>query len=202
MSNLLRKLPVLAALALSFTLSLPAFAGAASDALKTKHTALTDLVSRPKTAESERKIDEVFDEVFDYDSLAKATLKDSWDDRSPAERSDFSALLKELVRNAYRRNIKKTLGYGVEYVSELDGEAGKVVHTVATNSHNKREDPVNIDYVLHQVNGTWRIADIVTEGSSLVRNYRNQFRKVIQKHSFEELLKRMKAKRDKGGDVD
>jgi phospholipid transport system substrate-binding protein len=201
MSNLFRKLPGLAALALSFTLSLPAFAGAASDTLKAKHTALTDLVSRPKTTENEHKIDEVFDEVFDYDSLAKATLKDSWDDRSPAERADFSALLKELVRNAYRRNIKKTLGYGVEYVSELDGDAGKVVHTVATNAHNKREDPVSIDYVLHQVNGTWRIGDIVTEGSSLVRNYRNQFRKVIQKHSFEELLKRMKAKRDKGGDV-
>ena len=41
----------------------------------------------------------------------------------------------------------------------------------------------------------------MTEGSSLSKNYRNQFRKVIQKHSFEELLKRMKAKRDKGGDV-
>lgn len=202
MINILRKVPVLAALTLTLTLSLPAFAGAATDTLKAKHSALTDLVGRAKTSDNEQKIDAVFDEVFDYDSLAKATLKDSWDERSPAERAEFSALLKELVRNAYRRNIKKTLGYGVAYVSELEGEAGKVVHTVATNTHNKREDPVSIDYVLHQVNGTWRVSDIVTEGSSLVRNYRNQFRKVIQKHSFEELLKRMKAKRDKGGDVD
>jgi ABC-type transporter MlaC component len=36
----------------------------------------------------------------------------------------------------------------------------------------------------------------------LARNYRNQFRKVIQKKGFDELLKRMKAKRDKGGDVE
>ena len=44
----------------------------------------------------------------------------------------------------------------------------------------------------------------MTEGSSLARNYRNQFRKVIDKKGFDELLKRMKAKRDKGdkgGDV-
>jgi phospholipid transport system substrate-binding protein len=51
------------------------------------------------------------------------------------------------------------------------------------------------------VDGKWQIYDIVTEGSSLIRNYRNQFRRVIEKKGFDELLRRMKAKRDKGGDV-
>jgi phospholipid transport system substrate-binding protein len=38
----------------------------------------------------------------------------------------------------------------------------------------------------------------VTEGSSLVTNYRNQFRRIIKKNGFPELIKRMKAKLDKG----
>ena len=170
--------------------------------VKGKHTELTELVTKAKSAEDEKKLDAAFDAVFDYDDLARATLKDSWDQRSPSERTEFTKVLKDLVRNAYRRNIKKTLGYEVDYKGEQDAETGKVVRTVARNKKNLREEPVTIDYVVHQVEGKWLISDIVTEGSSLARNYRNQFRKVIQKKGFDELLKRMKAKRDKGGDVD
>lgn len=196
-----RKLPGFAALALAISLSLPAFAAEAESFVKGKHAELTELVTKAKTADDEKKLDAAFDAVFDYDGLAKATLKDSWDQRTPAERAEFTTLLKDLVRGAYRRNIKKTLGYEVDYKGESDVESGKIVRTVAHNKKNVREEPLSIDYVVAQVNGKWLINDIVTEGSSLSKNYRNQFRKVIQKQGFEELLKRMKAKRDKGGEV-
>lgn len=198
---IIRKAPLLATLALALSLSLPAFAAEAENFVKGKHTELTELVSKAKSKDDEKRLDAAFDAVFDYDGLAKATLKDSWDQRTPAERAEFTAVLKDLVRNSYRRNIKKTLGYEVDYKGEQDGDAGKVVRTVAHNKQNAREEPVSVDYVVHQVDGKWQIYDIVTEGSSLIRNYRNQFRRVIEKKGFEELLRRMKAKRDKGGDV-
>ncbi len=187
-------------------MAFPAFASVAGDFVKSKHVTLTELVSKAKTKEDEKKLDAAFDGVFDYDGLAKATLKGNWDNRSADERTQFSAVLKDLVRNSYRRNIKKTLGYEVEYLGEQEidlAEDGKatVVRTKAKSKTNSREEPVSIDYVVHQVNGNWEIYDIVTEGSSLIRNYRNQFRRVIEKKGFDELLKRMKAKRDKGGDV-
>ena len=197
----IRKTPLLATLALALSLSLPAFAAEAENFVKGKHSELTELVSKAKSKDDEKKLDAAFDAVFDYDGLAKATLKDTWEQRTPAERADFTLVLKDLVRNSYRRNIKKTLGYQVDYKGEQDGDAGKVVRTVAHNKGNAREEPVSIDYVVHQVDGKWQIYDIVTEGSSLIRNYRNQFRKVIEKKGFDELLRRMKAKRDKGGDV-
>jgi phospholipid transport system substrate-binding protein len=198
MTHIRRKIPVLASLALVLSLSLPAFGAEAESFVKGKHSELTALVTKAKSADDQKKLDAAFDAVFDYDGLAKATLKDSWDQRTPGERTEFTSLLKDLVRNAYRRNIKSTLGYTVDYKGEQDGEVGKVVRTIAHNKSNTREEPVSIDYVVHQVDGKWLIADIVTEGSSLARNYRNQFRKVIEKKGFDELLKRMKAKRDKG----
>jgi len=201
MTIIRRKVPVLASLVLVLSLSLPAFGAEAENFVKGKHTELTELVTKAKSAEDEKKLDAAFDAVFDYEGLAKTTLKDSWEQRTPAERAEFTTVLKDLVRGAYRRNIKKTLGYEVDYKGEQDGDAGKVVRTVARNKKNAREEPVSIDYVVHQVGGKWLIADIVTEGSSLARNYRNQFRKVIEKKGFDELLKRMKAKRDNGGDV-
>jgi phospholipid transport system substrate-binding protein len=201
MTNIRRKVPVLATLALALSLTLPAFGAEAENFVKGKHTELTELVSKAKSADDQKKLDAAFDAVFDYEGLAKSTLKDSWEQRTPAERAEFTRLLKDLVRNAYRRNIKNTLGYAVDYKGEQDADPGKVVRTIAHNKNNVREEPVSIDYVVHQVEGKWLIADIVTEGSSLARNYRNQFRKVIEKKGFDELLKRMKAKRDKGGEV-
>jgi phospholipid transport system substrate-binding protein len=201
MITIRRTSKVIAAFAFALSLSLPAFGAEAENFVKGKQTELSDLVSKAKSAEDEKRLDGAFDAVFDYESLAKSTLKDSWEQRTPGERAEFTALLKDLVRNAYRRNIKKTLGYEIDYKGEEDGDTGKVVRTVAHNKKNVREEPVSIDYVVHQVDGKWLINDIVTEGASLAHTYRNQFRKIIDKKGFDELLKRMKAKRDKGGDV-
>jgi ABC-type transporter MlaC component len=49
------------------------------------------------------------------------------------------------------------------------------------------------------VAGGWRVFDIVTEGSSLVHNYKHQFRRVIKKHGLAGLLKRMRAKLEEEG---
>ncbi len=177
MTNIRRKVPVLATLALALSLSLPAFGAEAENFVKGKHNELTELVTKAKSAEDQKKLDAAFDAVFDYDGLAKATLKDSWEQRTPSERTEFTTLLKDLVRSAYRRNIRNTLGYEVDYKGEQDGEAGKVVRTIAHNKKNAREEPVSIATWSTKSKGKWLIADIVTEGSSLARNYRNQFRK-------------------------
>ncbi|MEP7051659.1 MAG: ABC transporter substrate-binding protein [Pseudomonadota bacterium] len=201
MITIRRSSQFLAALAFAVSLSLPALGAEAESFVKGKHTELTELVSKAKSADDEKKLDAAFDAVFDYSALAQATMQGSWDGLTPAQRADFTTVLKDLVRSAYRRNIKKTLGYAVDYKGEEDGASGKIVRTVAHNTKNTREEPVSIDYVVHQVDGKWLINDIVTEGASLAHTYRNQFKKIITKHGFDELLKRMKAKRDKGGDV-
>ena len=40
----------------------------------------------------------------------------------------------------------------------------------------------------------WRIYDVLIEGVSLVKNYREQFEDIIAKSSYEKLLQDLKAK--------
>ena len=42
----------------------------------------------------------------------------------------------------------------------------------------------------------WLIYDILIENVSLVANYRSQFDRIIRSSSYEELVKRLKTKRD------
>jgi phospholipid transport system substrate-binding protein len=126
--------------------------------------------------------------------LARESLAEHWEERTPAERAEFASVLKRLVQNAYRTNLKKTLDYQVTFEPEQPIDKGVLVRTTAKHKKNKREEPLSVDYAVHRVGSGWRVFDIVTEGSSLVSNYRSQFRRVIKKKGFEQLLKDMKKK--------
>jgi len=187
--------------ALSLLLGLSATASAeegADGALKAKQTELTAQLKKGKGADA-KKVDQLFDEILDYDALAKDSLGSHWDERSDAEKKEFQDVLKRLVKNAYRKNLKKTLNYEVTYDGVSEAKNGVLVKTVAKHKTNAREEPVHIDYAMHKRDGRWVIGNIVTEGASMVGNYRAQFGRVIKKSGFPELMRRMKKKADKDG---
>src|SRR5881296_1505420 len=72
--------------------------------IKDKHAELTPLLKK-KSGQNDHKIEAIFDEILDYDTLARESLGDQWEGRSDAERKDFQALLKQLVQKAYRENL-------------------------------------------------------------------------------------------------
>lgn len=184
----------IALLLLLFTLAPAALAGAAEDYVKAKQTELTTLIKQPRTPASDTKLVALFDGLLDYEALAKDSLAAEWDKRTPDERKEFQSLLSTLVQRAYTKGIRDTLDYDVTFRGEVEGKAGRVVQTVATHKTDKRKEPVHIDYVVRQAGSVWRVVDIVTEGSSLVANYRNQFRRVIEQKGFAGLLEKMRAK--------
>lgn len=194
---MLSRRTLLATLAASLLLAapLPAWAAPGAEAtLKAKQAELVSLVKKNDNA----KLDRAFDDILDYSALAQESLGELWGERTATERADFQKLLTELVRGAYRKSIKRTLSYDVEYKGETQIESGTLVRTVAKSRENAREEPISLDYGMHEVGGRFRIRDIVTDGASLVSNYRNQFRRIVKQHGFPELLNRMRKKVDKG----
>ena len=76
----------------------------------------------------------------------------------------------------------------------IDEEFAKVNTVIITTD--KKE--VDIVYRLHKMGGEWRVYDVVVEGVSLVKNYRDQFRSIIRRSSYANLVKILRAKRDEG----
>jgi phospholipid transport system substrate-binding protein len=188
---------VVSVLALSLTSVGSAFAGGATDVVKSKQTALFDLIKQ-STPESEKKVAALFDEMLDYQALSEGSLGTEWAARTDAEKAQFSDLLKQLVRKGYERNLKKILNFGIDYVSEDAAGDAMLVKTKAKSKTDAREEPVEIVFKLAQKGGTWRVQDIVTEGVSLVSSYRSQFTKIVKKDGFPALIQKMKDKLAKG----
>jgi phospholipid transport system substrate-binding protein len=174
-----------------------AFAGPATDVVKTKQTALFDLLQKGD-AGSQKKIDALFDEMLDYGAVAQGSLGTEWAGRSAAEKQQFSDLLKQLVRKSYERNLKKIIKFDVQYLSEAADGGGMMVTTKAKSKTNAREEPIEIKFKMVKTGGAWKVHDIVTEGVSLVSSYRSQFTKIIKKDGFPTLIQKMKDKLAKG----
>lgn len=175
-----------------------AAASRAEHFIKGKHEELLGLVKKAKGPDDEKKLEKALDEVFDYDALARDSLRKYWGDLTPEQQTEFRDTLKGLVRAAYRKSLKKIVDYRVEYLGEAKGKGGQLVRTRATSRDKARADPVSIDYVVRvDAKGAY-IVNIVTEGSSLVDTYYGQFRRIIEKKGFPELMKRMKKKLAEG----
>ena len=179
---------------LSTAYGMEAAAGGPEAFVKAKQEELVQVLRQGDGPAVDKQLEAIFNTMLDYDALARLSLDKHWDPLSDKERAEFTDVLRRLVQRAYKKNIKKTLNYEVTYKGEAQANKGHLVRTVARNKQKPREEPVSVDYVLHQVSGNWRIFDVVTEGSSMVQNYRNQFSRIIKKKGFGELLRKMREK--------
>jgi phospholipid transport system substrate-binding protein len=183
--------PLLAVLVLAF--SSVASAGGATDLVKAKQTALFDLL-KVQSAENDKKVAAIFDEMLDYGAVSEGALGTEWAARSDAEKTQFSDVLKQLLRKAVEKNLRKTVNYTIEYVSESADGSAMVVKTLAKSKADAKEEPIEIVYKLAQKNGAWKVIDITTEGVSMVNSWRRQFTAIVKKDGFAALIQKMKDK--------
>ncbi len=166
--------------------------------IQSRQSQVSQLLRQSPGSSRDKQVTSVLDDMLDYAELAKRSLAAHWGDLSDPQRKEFSNLLRQLVVRSYEKNIKGILDYDVEYLGEEGATEAVLVHTRATPRAAKSDEPVTIDYRVAPGDGGFRVVDIITEGSSLVGNYRNQFHRIIQKDGVEALLKRMRDKVAKG----
>lgn len=201
MNRTFRKLAGIGFVLIALTAAGAASAGdGAQGFIQARQAEVTSLLREPAGTSRDKKISSVLDKMIDFDKLARRSLASHWDDLSENQRKEFTGILKQLVQRNYERNIKNILNYEVEYLGQdARGETKEsVVHTKATSKTNQREEPIAIDYQLESDESGWRVVDIVTEGSSMVNNYKSQFNRIITKDGYEALIRRMKSKLAKG----
>ena len=172
-------------------------AGPATELVKLKQAQLFKVATEPKSAAQQTKLNELFDELISYDKFAAYSLGEQWVERSVIEKKRFSDLLTELVRANYCKNIKKLTDFNVAYVKEDELADRTTVTTVAKHRTKTIEPELEIEFRLETVGGKLKVVDIVTEKASMVKTFRSQFLKVLNKDGFEALTAKMQKKLDK-----
>jgi phospholipid transport system substrate-binding protein len=139
-----------------------------------------------------RAVRKIAEETFDFGETARRALARHWAQRSAAEREEFVAVFTDVFEHAYLSKVELLQGDRVVYLGD-SVEGGTA--TVRTRLTTRQGSQLDVDYRMQQNGqaGRWLVYDVLIEGVSLVDNYRNQFNSVIQRSSYQELVRRLKA---------
>ena len=190
---------LLLALVLSAVTASPAAAGAPGDQLKTQIDRVLralddpDLKKEGKARDRRAAVRKIANDIFDFGETARRSLGRHWQPRTPTERDEFVQLFSDLLERSYISRVELYGGEKIQYLADtIEGEQAKVQTKLLT----KGGSDIPIEYRMHKKGDRWLVYDVTIEGVSLIANYRTQFNKIIQTASYQELVKKMKAKQD------
>jgi phospholipid transport system substrate-binding protein len=131
---------------------------------------------------------------LDFEELARRSLARHWDGLSAKQRTEFVATLRDLIERSYIKQVHGSPNYDMAFEKEtIDGQEADVTATLHSVTRGKKVD-VAMEYKLLIKEGRWLVYDVITDEQSMLENYRAEFGKIINKESFDALLKRMKKK--------
>ncbi len=140
------------------------------------------------------EIKKIVNGFIDYGELARRALAVHWTKITSEQQKEFVEVLRDLIESNYVKQIRSNVNYEVSYKGEDVTGDEAVVHSTIKVERKGRAEDLAIDYKMAKSNGHWLVWDVITEDVSLVRNYRKEFHKTIDKEGFEGLLKKMKRK--------
>ena len=133
------------------------------------------------------------DERFNYSQMVMRSLAKNWEPRSDQERHDFIKLFKSLLENSYASKLEAYSDEKINYMDEIIKGSYALVKTEVV----RPASTIAVDYKLINENGKWKVYDFVIEGVSMIRNYRQQFSKIIRNDSYEFLVQKLTDKINK-----
>lgn len=178
----------------SIFLATHAYAGVTNEVKKTVDE-VVKIVSNKELKKNDHKrrqlLKNTISSIFDYGEMAKRSMGRHWNQRSAAEKKQFTDLFASLLENSYASKIESYNNEKIVYLKEtIEGDYAEVKSKVIT----AKRDEFTLDYRLLNENGSWKVYDVVIEGVSLVSNYRTQFNKIITSNGYPELVKKLQTK--------
>lgn len=150
------------------------------------------LKSADERKERKEQLAKVISARFDFAEMARRSLGAEWRRLTPVQRQEFVELFTGLLRDAYVANIESYKGEKVIYTRETQEEQYAFVQTILRSPEGTE---YSLDYRLHLIDKEWKVYDVVIENVSIVNNYRSQFARVINRSSYEGLVRALREKK-------
>jgi phospholipid transport system substrate-binding protein len=130
--------------------------------------------------------------LFDFGALSRRAVGKQWRNFTKEEQTKFQEVFSRFLANTYIDKIQGDYNdEKIVFVSELVRDQVALARTKLV----RESFEMPIDYRMRQVNGQWKIYDVLVEnGVSLVKNYRVQFTSALQKNSPAQLIQSLENK--------
>ncbi len=135
-----------------------------------------------------KEIEEIVTPMFDFQLMARLSLgREQWTKLSKENRERYTDLFISRLRGSYLNRITAYTDETVTY--EPPVKTNDKIH-IPTNLNSKGKK-IGMLYKFYQTNGQWMIYDLEIQGVSIIRSYQAQFKEILQKGTFDDLLLQM-----------
>jgi phospholipid transport system substrate-binding protein len=129
---------------------------------------------------------------FDTETAARVVLGQFWRNATPDQRQRFvNAFYHSLLNNYGEALVEFTSDRLKIYPSRL--EPGATSATVRTDVRRRNGDLVSVNYSLRMTPQGWKAWDVVIDGISYVKSYREDFGAQIESQGLETVIKRLES---------
>ena len=162
------------------------------EVIKASNRQILDIYAAHETIDekTEEEIRKIMGSVTDFNEISKRTIERFCRNLSPAECEEFDRVFQELLRISSIKKLGRYRADRFDYLGEEVAEERAVVRTTAYY----KDDEVSLDYHLELTEGRWLIVNYIADDVDAIRNYQKQFRRILNKESFPQLIERLKNK--------
>jgi phospholipid transport system substrate-binding protein len=129
---------------------------------------------------------------FDTQTSARVVLGQYWRSATPQQRQRFiDAFYHSLLRNYGNALVDFTADRLKIFPARLEPDA--TTATVRTEVKRSNGERVSVDYSMHRTPEGWKAWDVVIDGISYVKSYREDFGAQIEQQGIDAVIKRLEA---------
>jgi phospholipid transport system substrate-binding protein len=186
----------LAILNLSFVICHLSFA-AASDPVGQLHSQIDHVLDLAYSGQSTETLAErvrpLLEKDFSFELVTRQAIGPGWRQFSAGDQQKITDLFSRLVIRIYAARVVGTQRPNITYgkTVNLAPDRCEISTRVAVPNGDK---PYAVVYRLINLNGGWRIYDVLIEGVSFVANYRAQFDDLVRRGGAAAVIKTLEAK--------
>lgn len=137
-------------------------------------------------------VDKVLLPCFDTDFAAQRVLGKYWRGATPEQRQRFIDVFYRYLVNNYASYLLDFTGDQIE-VNPYQGRPEEKYPLVKTRVKLKKGELAAVDYVLRRVGDEWKVIDVIVEGVSYVRSYREEFSAEIAQKGLDAVIERLES---------
>jgi len=170
-----------------------AWAGPATDYVKSKTDEIARLVGTKASKKRDEQLRKVINSTIDFRELASRSLGKHWEARTAEEQDEFLALLQELLSANYETRLSGKSFKSNEYTIKYSDERVRGDRAIVKSNVSYKSDTRPVDYRLLK-KSDWVIYDVVIDDISLEETYREAYVEIIESDGWAELIRLMKEK--------
>jgi phospholipid transport system substrate-binding protein len=139
-----------------------------------------------------KKLEPVVKESFEFEAVSQIALGGHWKKLDKQQKTAFVEKLTELSIATYAAQFNSYGGEAFKYDSNQDLKNDRLLIRYFLTSPNDK--PIKFEYMVNELNGQWRIINIIVDGISDLALKKAQYTSVIDREGFDSLLNKLSQK--------